>query len=54
MELEQEREHILKQLEEKQTQSSQQADEQDEKHKGVMKILDQLKAGEYRYEFVLL
>jgi len=45
VELEDQRETILKDLEVKQNAASTQADEQDEKHKGVMKILDQLKAG---------
>lgn len=45
VELEAQRQQILRGLEECQTHSSKQADEYDEKHKGVMKILDQLRAG---------
>ena len=45
VELEAQRQQILKDLEEKQTEAAKQADEHDEKHTSVMKILDQLRAG---------
>ena len=46
VELEAQRKSILKHLEDKQTYASKLADEYDEKYKSVMKILDQLRAGE--------
>ena len=46
VQLEAEREQILQRLEEKQGSATKAANEYDEKHKGVMKILDQLRAGE--------
>ena len=48
VELEVQRQDILKDLEEKQTGASRLADDFNEKHTGVMKILDQLRAGEYQ------
>ena len=45
VELEEQRQTILKNLEDKQTSSSKQADEFNEKYTGVMKIIDQLRAG---------
>ncbi|XP_067659008.1 coiled-coil domain-containing protein 63-like [Haliotis asinina] len=45
IELETQRKHILKNLEEKQNEASQEADENEQKYKEVSKILDQLKAG---------
>lgn len=45
MELESKREMIVKQLEERQTTSSKQADEFDARHKELGKVLDQLKSG---------
>ena len=43
--LEEQRKVILKQLEEKQNVAHKEADEYEQKHKEVAKILDQLKAG---------
>lgn len=45
VELETQRQEILKHLEEKQVDANKQADEHDEKHKEVKKIQDQLRAG---------
>ena len=45
IELEEQRQVILKQLEEKQNAAQKEADEYEQKHKEVAKILDQLKAG---------
>lgn len=45
VEMESQRQTILMNLEEKQGTASKQADEHDEKHKAIMKILDQLRAG---------
>ncbi|XP_013064556.2 coiled-coil domain-containing protein 63-like [Biomphalaria glabrata] len=45
IELESQRKQILRSLEEKQTKASREADEYEQKHKEVSKILDQLKAG---------
>ena len=47
VELEVQRQQILKHLEERQVTSSKQADDFDEKHKEVKKIQDQLRAGAY-------
>ena len=45
VQLEEERQDILKRLEMKQERASRYADEYNEKHTAVMKILDQLRAG---------
>ena len=51
VELEAQRQQILKNLEDKQVTASKHANEYDEKQKGVAKILDQLNAGEiWTYE----
>ena len=47
VELEEQRRQILKNLEDKQAAASKDANDFDEKHKSVAKILDQLNAGEY-------
>ena len=48
VELEVQRQSILKDLEEKQTDASKYADDFNEKYTGVMKIIDQLRAGKLR------
>ena len=52
--METQREHILKDLEEKQQNASLAADEHNNKHKAVMKILDQLRAGMCVYTVLTL
>ena len=46
IELESQRKVILKNLEDRQSKATQEADEYEQKYKEVSKILDQLKAGE--------
>ena len=48
VELEVQRQSILKDLEEKQTDASKYADDFNEKYTGVMKIIDQLRAGKLK------
>ena len=54
VELEEQRKAILKTLDEKQSLASQKADEFDQKHKEVSKILDQLRAGNLIYYIIAL
>lgn len=46
VEMESQRKHILKQLEERQVVASKEADEYEQKNKEISKILDQLRDGE--------
>ena len=54
MELEAKRQAILSNLEEKQGKASREANDYIEKHTGVMKILDQLRAGKKSNPGVLI
>ena len=54
MELEAQRQAILGDLEEKQGKASREASDYLEKHTGVMKILDQLRAGKKSDEVVFV